>query len=106
MPGESRICKRFSDPTETVFTKNSIYHYRSERDDSESLIPKKADGLIPEKNIIKRTKRQFFYPPMMMPMGYGMLPPLLSISSSKGGFGGGPFGGGFGGSNFQMTLGR
>ena len=106
MPGESPICKRFSDPIETVFTKNSIYHYRSERDDSESLLPKRVDHLTPEEKIVKRTKRQFFYPPMMMPMGYGMFPPLLSISSSRGGYHGGLFGGGFGGSNFQMTLGR
>ncbi|KAE9555220.1 hypothetical protein FO519_001570 [Halicephalobus sp. NKZ332] len=105
MPGESSICKRFSDPTETVFTQNSIYHFRSERDDSESLFPKRANPLVSGKNVIKRIKRQFFDPYPVMPVGYGFLPPLLSISSSKGGFGGGPFGGGVGGSNFQMTLG-
>uniref|UniRef100_A0AC35GVV9 Uncharacterized protein n=1 Tax=Panagrolaimus sp. PS1159 TaxID=55785 RepID=A0AC35GVV9_9BILA len=44
MPGESVICKRYSDPVETIFANNAIYHYRSERDNSESLFPKNSEN--------------------------------------------------------------
>uniref|UniRef100_A0A7E4W7X8 Uncharacterized protein n=1 Tax=Panagrellus redivivus TaxID=6233 RepID=A0A7E4W7X8_PANRE len=42
MPGESKICKRFAEPVETIFSHESIYHYRGERDGSENLIPRVA----------------------------------------------------------------
>ena len=44
MPGESVICKRYTEPTETIFTNEAIFHYRSERDNSESIFPKKSEN--------------------------------------------------------------
>uniref|UniRef100_A0A914Z7L0 Uncharacterized protein n=1 Tax=Panagrolaimus superbus TaxID=310955 RepID=A0A914Z7L0_9BILA len=45
MPGESVICKRYSEPVETIFAADqAIYHYRSERDNSESLFPKNSEN--------------------------------------------------------------
>uniref|UniRef100_A0AC34RT06 Uncharacterized protein n=1 Tax=Panagrolaimus sp. JU765 TaxID=591449 RepID=A0AC34RT06_9BILA len=104
------ICKEFSDPTETIFTKNSIIHFRSERDDSESLFPGKSDQKEP--STLKRVKRQWGMFPggmgmgMFPGMGMGMFPPIMTITQQKGGFNNGPFGPNADVSNFQMTLGK